>query len=197
MVFLKKHSLAEKTARSGRGSPARGFTLIELILVMIILTIVAGAVAPMLRGFTIGRRVANTARTMLALSQYARTQSMSEGRVYRLNFDTNGGSFWLTVDNAGTFDPPTNDFGNPQKLDSGIKMKVDIAATVVPLDEQQTGAAATPAPLPSDQFVEFDPSGRTQQVTVTLIDQFGATVQLACASATDQMRIVPSGEAAQ
>ena len=180
-----------------RRSNFRAFTLIELILVMIILTIVAGAVAPMLRGFTAGRRVANSARAMLALSQYARTQAMSEGRIYRLNFDSNAGAFWLTVDQDGTFVAPSNDFGNRQTLESGEKMQVEITAPVVPLDEQQTGAAAAPQTEPNEQYVEFDPSGRTQQVTITLTDQFGSTVRLACASATDQLRIVPAGEAVE
>jgi type II secretion system protein H len=175
----------------------RAFTLIELILVMIILTIVAGAVAPMLRGFTVGRRVANSARELLAMSQYARTQSASEGRIYRLNFDQNAGAFWLTVDNNGTYEAPTNDFGARQTLDSGVKMQVQIAAVVVPLDEQESGVPATSAPLPNDQYVQFDPSGRTQQVTVTLTDQFGSQVQVACASATDQMRILAAGETVQ
>ncbi len=180
-----------------RRSNFRAFTLIELILVMIILTIVAGAVAPMLRGFTAGRRIANSARAMLALSQYARTQSMSEGRIYRLNFDPTAGAFWLTEDQDGTFAAPTNDFGDRQTLESGEKMQIEITAPVVPLDEQQTGSPTTPQAAPSDQYVEFDPSGRTQQVTITLTDQFGSAVQLACASATDQLRIVPAGEAVQ
>jgi type II secretion system protein H len=182
-------------------SNLRGFTLIELILVMIILTIVAGAVAPMLRGFTAGRSVANSARAMLALAQYAHTQSMSEGRAYRLNFDTTSGAFWLTADSDGNFNPPPNDFGSRQTLDQGVKMQVDITAPVVPLDEQQTGPTGMQTPqqqqAPSEQYVEFDPSGRTQQFSVTLADQRGSVIGLACASATDQLRILGPGEVAQ
>lgn len=176
-------------------SNLRGFTLIELILVMIILTIVVGAVAPLLRGFSAGRRTANSARMILALAQYAHTQAESEGRIYRLNFDDSAGTFWLTADHDdGTFQSPTNDFGKKQTLDPGVTMQVEITPPVIPLDEQQTESPTAPQPVAIGNYVEFDPGGRSQPVTISLKDNFGSTVQLACVSETDELRILSPQE---
>src|SRR5208282_4789621 len=128
-------------------SNLRGFTLIELILVMVIISFVAAAVVPLLRGFAAGRRTADSARMILALAQYAHTQAEAEGRAYRLNFDDSAGTFWLTADHDdGTFQAPTNDFGKKQTVDAGVTMQVDITPPVVPLDEQQTGMPTSAQP---------------------------------------------------
>jgi type II secretory pathway pseudopilin PulG len=183
-------------------SNLRAFTLIELILVMVIITFVVGAVVPLLRGFSAGRRTADSARMILALAQYAHTQAESEGRTYRLNFDDSAGTFWLTADHDdGTFQPPANDFGKTQSLDAGVKMQVEITPPVIPLDEQQsqtpTPTLSKSQPTDAGSYVEFDPSGRSQPVTISLSDNFGSKVQLACVSATDELRIVPAQEASQ
>ncbi|MGA3066683.1 MAG: GspH/FimT family pseudopilin [Tepidisphaeraceae bacterium] len=176
-------------------SNLRGFTLIELILVMVILTIVVGAIAPLLRGFAAGRRTADSARMILALAQYAHTQAQAEGRTYRLNFDDSAGTFWLTADHDdGTFQPPTNDFGKTQKLYPGVTMQVDITPPVVPLDQQQSATPTSPQPTLPGAYVEFDPGGRSQPVKISLKDNFGSTVQLACASETDELRILSPQE---
>src|SRR3954451_5735592 len=96
--------------RTGRGGKARGFTLLELILVMAIIAIVAAITVPSFRTFAIGRNSQNTASDIIGLTNYARTQAASEGRVYRLNFDTTNGAFWLTAKYGGAFIGPSNDF---------------------------------------------------------------------------------------
>src|SRR3972149_3661562 len=64
-----------------------GFTLLELILVMVILSTVLAMAAPSLRGFFASRQIQDAAAQILALTQFARSQAVSEGTTYRLNFD--------------------------------------------------------------------------------------------------------------
>ena len=64
-----------------------GFTLIELLLVLAIIAIVVAIVGPQLRGFTTGRTTSNTATMLLAMTHYARTQAVTQGETYRLNYD--------------------------------------------------------------------------------------------------------------
>src|SRR5947207_6133930 len=64
----------------------RGFTLLELVVVMLILTVMLAMVAPSLSGFGRGRQAEQAAANILALSRWAREQAISDGRVYRLNF---------------------------------------------------------------------------------------------------------------
>lgn len=57
----------------------RGFTLIELIFVMLLLTVAAGMVAPRMSAFFRGRALNFEARRMLSLAQYAQSRAVSEG----------------------------------------------------------------------------------------------------------------------
>jgi prepilin-type N-terminal cleavage/methylation domain-containing protein len=153
-----------------------GFTLIELVLVMSIIALMAAIIAPSLRQFSMGRRTKDSAALVVGLAEYARTAAMSEGRTYRLNFDPVQRQVWLTAQDGATFSPPSNEYGERYSLADGVNMSVD-------LTHQQDG-----------QYVQFSPSGRTQTVHVTLTGPLGDTVQLACASATEVLAVVPAGQ---
>lgn len=152
------------------------FTLIELLLVMLIITIMIAVIAPNLRGFMAGRGASDAGRTIVSMARYARTAAISEGRIYRLNVDPATRAVWLTAQNAGQFEAPDNDYGKKYMLPNGVTMDTDIP-------RQQDG-----------QYVTFDPSGRGEAAQVSLTDQLGRKVQVACASATELFRIVPPGE---
>jgi len=151
------------------------FTLIELILVLAILAIVVAVVAPNFRNFTAGRNTQNTATHILAMTNYARSQAITQGRSYRLNYDGDARSLWLSAGNDGT-SSPTGDFGTPLVIADGITIDTDIPT-------QDTG-----------QYVEFHPSGRTDPATIHLSDRFGTTIDIACSSATEMFRILPAAE---
>lgn len=65
--------------RRARVSGAIGFTLIELILVMALLTIALAVTFPTLRGFFHGRVLDSEARRLLALTRYGQSRAISEG----------------------------------------------------------------------------------------------------------------------
>ncbi|HEY8666264.1 MAG TPA: GspH/FimT family pseudopilin [Tepidisphaeraceae bacterium] len=154
-----------------------GFTLLELVLVLAILTIVVALVAPSFRGFTAGRRADDTATLIVSLANYARTQAVTEGRTYRLNFDPAARAMWLTADDEGTFVAPSNDFGRRCIASEGVQMEADV-------------------PRHDDgQYVEFHPTGRTDAAHILLTNSLGDSIDVACSSATELFRILPPGEA--
>lgn len=57
----------------------RGFTLVELIVVMVLLLIVASMVAPRMSSFFRGRALSSEARRMLTLIQHSRSRAVAEG----------------------------------------------------------------------------------------------------------------------
>jgi len=158
----------------------RGFTLVELILVMAIMMLVAGGIAPSLRGFGAGRRGADAATLVLSLANYARTQAASEGRIYRLNFDPPARALWLTAEERGTFEPPTGDFGKHFDLPEGVEMAVQ---RKVELLDAKGGL-----------YVEFHPTGRTEAAMIRLTDKLGGVIEVACESPTELYRVVPREE---
>jgi type II secretion system protein H len=179
-MFRRSLHPRQSSPRAESGAmPRQGFTLIELIMVMIIVAIMAAALVPNFRGFMIGREDNDAARQILSLTGYARTQAISEGRIYRLNLDPSVNAYWLTAQNGGQYQAPTNDYGQRFTLPSGVTLQTNVA-------QQQNG----------DQYVAFMPGGLIQPapVTITLTDPLGKTLTVACASESEFFRILPAGE---
>jgi prepilin-type N-terminal cleavage/methylation domain-containing protein len=200
-----------------RGVAGQGFTLIELIFVMVIVAILAMAIVPALINFRIGRSNANTATQLIALSQFARTSAISEGRVYRLSLDDVRGTYQLfSESDAGEFVPATGDMGAPYTIDKGTRMQVTLsqaADTEQSLNpDVQQDAVQLPLPVadPTVQapntllvthrdvkdgtYVQFQPSGRCDTVQITLTDRLNSTICVGCASATDVFHVLDAGE---
>ena len=68
-----------RSGHADRIRPQRAFTLLELILVMFLLAIVAGFVAPQMSSFIRGRNLNFEARRLLSLTHYAQQRAVSEG----------------------------------------------------------------------------------------------------------------------
>src|SRR3954470_17536541 len=84
------------------------FTLLELILVMLILTLIVGLVVPSLRRFSQGRNLGYAATQITAMANYAHTQAISQGKPYRLNLDPGNGTYWLTARTYDVFEEVRN-----------------------------------------------------------------------------------------
>ena len=157
---------------SRRSIQSSAFTLLELIVVLIILSIIAALVAPSMRQFTVGQNTQDAADQIVVLTRYARTQAITQGTNYRLNFDADGGAYWLTSSTAGVFKALSNDYGEHFTLSPGTTLRTDLA-------KQTDGTYAT-----------FQPTGRTDAAHVWLSDRQGKTLEVACTSATEMYRIL-------
>lgn len=151
----------------------QGMTLLELILVMLILSTVLAMAAPSLRGFFTSRRIDDTAVQILALTKFARSQAVSEGIVYRLNFDTRERTYWLTAQKAGVFEPLETEFGQTYTLPKDIELEIE--------DIEQKD---------KDVFLAFTPHGTMTAGAIRLIDQGGRTLEISCPSVTESFSIV-------
>lgn len=59
--------------------PQSGFTLVELVLVMVLMSVIAAIVGPSLSRFVKGRSLTEESRRFLALTRYARSEAASLG----------------------------------------------------------------------------------------------------------------------
>ncbi|MCL2640901.1 MAG: prepilin-type N-terminal cleavage/methylation domain-containing protein, partial [Phycisphaerales bacterium] len=73
-----------------------GFTLVELILVLVIATVAVSIAAPSLTNFVRSRDLTNTANRFVAATRYARTEAMAQATVYRININKHENRWWLT-----------------------------------------------------------------------------------------------------
>ena len=76
----------------------RGFTLIELILVMTVLTIAVSITAPALANFFRGRSLDSEARRLLALTRQGQSRAVSEGLPMELWLDAPQGAYGLEAE---------------------------------------------------------------------------------------------------
>lgn len=151
----------------------KGFTLLELILVMLILSTVLAMAAPSLRGFFTSRKIHDTAAQILALTQLARSQAISEGIIYRLNFDTRERTYWLTAQQSGAYKIPQTGFGRKYELPKDMVLELEDV-----VQEEK------------DVFLSFTPQGTVTPGTVRLIDKRGQALEVTCPTVTESFSIV-------
>jgi prepilin-type N-terminal cleavage/methylation domain-containing protein len=150
-----------------------GFTLLELILVMVILSTVLAMAAPSLRGFFGSRKTHDEAAQLLALTQYARSAAISEGVTYRLNFDMNKHTYWLTSQKAGIYEHLKTEFGYVFTFPNDITVELEDV-------EKDKG----------DMFLAFTPQGTVTAGTIRLIDRRGLVLEITCPTVTESFSIV-------
>ena len=161
------------TVQKKQHNDRKGFTLLELILVMVILSTVLAMAAPSLRGFFGSRKTHDEAAQLLALTQYARSQAISEGIIYRLNFDTIKRTYWLTSQRAGVFEKLKSEFGYVFTFPSDITVELE------DVDKDEDG-----------KFFKFTPQGTVTAGTIRLIDRRGLVLEITCPTVTESFSIV-------
>jgi len=137
-----------------RAGNKSGFTLVELLLVMVILAVIAALSTPALRGFNRARLLPNTSQELVNTARWCQIQAIAEGVTYRLNFDASGGTWSVTKDDGTelNFTPvATNFIPEIYTLPQGITLETDIPKT-----------------KDGGEYVSFGPGGRCEMATITL-----------------------------
>jgi Tfp pilus assembly protein FimT len=142
---------------------------------MVILSTVLALAAPSLQGFFASRQINDTAAQILALTQFARSQAISEGITYRLNFDTRQRTYWLTAQRTGAFEELRTEFGQVFDLPKDMIMELE------DLEKKD-----------QDVFLAFTPHGTVTPGTVRLIDRRGRAFEITCPTATESFSIIES-----
>jgi type II secretion system protein H len=155
-----------------------GFTLLELILVMVIISTILAMAAPSLRGFFSSRKTHDAAANILSLIRFARSQAITEGRTYRLNFDSGKGIYWLTSNEEGAFSGLKTEFGRDFQLpdDTTVEIKKE---------DDKKG---------EEKYIDFFPQGMAEIGTITLTDRSGDVIEIMSPSPAETYRIVEPEE---
>lgn len=158
--------------RGRRAEFRDGFTLLELVLVMLIISIAMAIIVPSLGNATRGARVGDAAAQIVSLCNYARAQAIAEGRPYRLNFGT--GAYWLTAQDGGQFVDLQTEYGQHYTLADDLRIQTD-------LSQSEDGT-----------YVTFGSNGRADPtpVNVQINDNAGGSSQIVCESATELFHVV-------
>jgi type II secretion system protein H len=112
---------------------SRGFTLIELIFVMVLLIVVASMVAPRMSSFFRGRALSAEAQRLLSLTHYAQSRAVSEGVPVLLWIDASKSTYGVEVQAGHEGD---DDRGSDYIADPSITLEVP-TVTDAPVSESE------------------------------------------------------------
>ena len=143
----RKHYGATRHARAG-------FTLIELILVMTILTIAVSVTAPALANFFRGRTLDSEARRLLSLTRQGQSRAVSEGIPVELWIDSKQGKFGLEAEPSyEPTDPKAIEF----TVDTEVKLDTALDVTAQPLTSNMRTPLSTGNPSIQPQILSRHP----------------------------------------
>lgn len=137
---------------SGPRRTSRGFTLIELVLVMLIIGLLLALVAPTMGGFMRSQRLDQSARTVAAMLKQARVSAAADARPHRLVIDTDDNTCWLEELTPEGFDRPESSDGRVIELGDDLLVELEGGET--------EGSLLTVR-------VEPDGTGELAQITLT------------------------------
>lgn len=95
------------------GTAARGFTLVEILVTMAILSIAAGAIVINMGGLTRPERIRSAARKLAGISDFIRSRSVGAKTPCFLDIDFDHHRFRWRID------PPIDAYGRPYDIDTG------------------------------------------------------------------------------
>ena len=165
-----------------------GFTLIELVMVMVMLTVIAAIVLPRLDFLLPQRRLKSAARSLSSLISLAYGEAVAKNKTYRLYLDSSNGKYWVTEvseleededgptaigirlgtqfellqyeERGGTVDEkaPTEPLFVPRELPPGVYF------SSVKIQRGRTKLAFGP------EYIEFSPLGSANPATINLVN---------------------------
>ena len=139
---------------------------------MVIICTVLAMAAPSLRGFFASRKTQDAAAYIVALAGLARSQAIAEGRLYRLNFDADEGTYWLTARQGGEFEKLRAEFGRTFLLPEGAELEL-----------------SSPHGSDHPMHVDFYPTGRVDPAMIRLTGRQGDVALVVCPSPTERFRV--------
>jgi type II secretion system protein H len=161
--------LPSRQSNSSRG-PARcrlggrGFTLIELIFVMVLLAIGAAMVAPSMASFYRGRLLSSEAKRLLALVHYGQSRAIAEGVPVLLWINAKDSTYGLRVPST---EVGGESEGRPTQFTADETVKLDTPATdTAPVSEQDDEKLGITDGLP---VIRFTPDGFYDESSVRKI----------------------------
>jgi type II secretion system protein H len=157
--------MTSATGQEGRHLCRRGFTLIELILVLTLLAIVASLIAPSLSSFMRGRSLDSEARRLLSLTRAAQSRAVSEATPMLLWINAPQGAY-------GVEREATSKRNDPRALEFSVDGNVQVAVV-------NPGSAGTRVRnLPVIRFLADGTIDENSPQTLRLNDTTGATFWL-------------------
>jgi len=173
------------TTSSNRRRRDLGFTLYEVIIVLIVLLVVSAVVMPSITGFLPSVRVRKASDGLLATFAKARADAVLTSRRFRVVFTKEPAAYRLE------FEPdPMNEPATFRKLsgDWGAKAELPEGVTFATLEGVVADAGS------SESCLEFSPDGTAPAATIVLAHENGDSVKIEIDPSDGRARVVEPEE---
>lgn len=192
---------------------SKGFTLIEVMIVLALIAILSSIAMPSLRGFAASTRLKSTARAIQDILNFARDMAITERAAYLVVFDLSSNRYWLASNETfNPADPSTPVKTNPSSVQSALPSTADQATTVLqPSIPSRTNAVLGIAQKPGHDvrlarlitnhnfqtveidtgvdYIYFSPTGSSEDSVLYIQDQRGQAMSIVVENATGRIRL--------
>ena len=145
-----------------------GFSFIELLVVLTVITVIAAAVIPVFSGAFANMKRNHAVLDIVAMMKYAQERAISDSTEHRVYIDEERGRFWLMrlkgMDgDQKVFEEPAEPWGTPQTLPEKAKFQRLKAQRDRDLDAH---------------YIAFYPTGACDYATIRIVDDDGNRIQI-------------------
>ena len=155
---------------------ALGFTLLELILVLVLIATLTTLATPALSGFARRAALDNTAVELFTLTQQAQTRAIHEANTYRVV---------INLEQREAYIEHIGDEGYEQTVGTGVESVQWNNTIEIDTDVEKSGY--------NEIMLYFEPTGLVTPGTV-IVEQEDRFVVITCEAATERYRIMGKSE---
>lgn len=167
----------------------RGFTLLELVLVLMLIGIVLGMAAPSLRGWARGSKLRDASDQFVSVARYARSQAIATGQTHRISINSEGTGYELLIQSGEEFTAPEGGIGPEFELLEGLQIRLVQRSPEADARIAQGGS--------SDATIDFFPTGRVEVAQVRISGPENDGFDILCATPSEGFRVLQPGEETQ
>ena len=139
---------------------ASGFSMMEIMLVIIIISILTTLSMPSLRGFAASRRLKTAAQKVVDTFTFARDMAITERHTHLVVFDLTGNRYWLASSETFNTQNPLASAGRTTNTPSTNNQQVSVSRTVNVMGVPQSLTEGISIPSMTTTY-----SGTTQEIT--------------------------------
>lgn len=120
---MSRAPIPAETRKMKPSRPNRGFTLIELTVVVALIGVAMVVAYPRFSGLVLGRKLRGFAGELAGTLDFVRSRAVLDGRIYYFHFNRAKNEYWVTREGDGQEEPMAGRLGRGQKLPEDLFLK--------------------------------------------------------------------------